>query len=585
MEGTAMEESTSKDITESTIQDSTASNMRDSAESETQDTADTASIDSDDSPRKNGTESGEDSDVSWETGDPGSQSSWDNDVVPATALTTPENKVQQMMHSKEGPLFAIAALIIVILLVLATQWGSLNPWDDDDGEPGPGNPSLVDIAWNEPVWLPRESNCIDTGNGQDIPESAIGYEPSLAVDSQGNLYYTAHKDLRWCGPLGGPLGGGPGPFACTQGLDTSWDYYASWFYASQDGGETWAPPDWGYIADEGKWAFPGDEGDIGIDSTDTIYFVDTTLEDNWLHVWQDGGDEYIRGQRQSSLALDDRPWLTAQGDGIVHYLGNSGTGLPGPHGAVGRYWYYRSDNGGITFIEEKELPGGWAHIDAERDGDHVFIIQEDADAPQGGIKMWISEDTGNTWNDAIPLGPRERNPPEGFPWVSVGPDGMVAGSWAGVANDTWEIHIALSLDLGETWDSWTVTPFKGAFMYPTVYVGPNNTLAMAFYGLPWDNGTMEEGDEWHLYAGMVQYPELGQNFDFSIADPTPLHTVKSWEVPNQDFHALHDFFEIAISPVDLSLNIAYQYNIGEHPFENQEEQRYLMFVKGDFEGQ
>ena len=29
--------------------------------------------------------------------------------------------------------------------------------------------------------------------------------------------------------------------------------------------------------------------------------------------------------------------------------------------------------------------------------------------------LWVSEDQGNSWNDAIPLGPREQNPPEGFP--------------------------------------------------------------------------------------------------------------------------------------------------------------------------
>jgi len=50
-----------------------------------------------------------------------------------------------------------------------------------------------------------------------------------------------------------------------------------------------------------------------------------------------------------------------------------------------------------------------------------------------------------------------------------------------------------------------------------------------------------------------------------------------------DLHALHDFFEIVIAP-DGSINIAYQINVGEHPYEAGEEQRYLMFVRGDVEG-
>lgn len=142
--------------------------------------------------------------------------------------------------------------------------------------------------------------------------------------------------------------------------------------------------------------------------------------------------------------------------------------------------------------------------------------------------------------------------------------------------------MAVSWDHGANWEHWNVTPFKGAFMYPNVYVGPNHTLAMAFYGLESEDGRLYEGDEWHLYAGMMMDPEPGQQFQFSIADPQPLHTVKDYEEASQDFHALHDFFEIAIDPNDLSLNIAYQVNVGEHPFEENEEQRYLTYVKGDF---
>jgi len=473
--------------------------------------------------------------------------------------------------------------------------GQNNDVDDDDDNDGiPDDEDDMPLGhgalkWNDPVWLPRAPECVDANNGQDYPEYAIGYEPTIAVDSQGNLYYTAHKDLRWAGPLGGPLGipPGPGPTACVPGSDTSWDYYASWFYVSQDGGNTWGPPgDWGLL-DGGSWVFVGDEGDIGIDNNDQIYFIDTTLEDNWLHVWEDGGDNYVRGQRQSSLALDDRPWVTAQGDGIGHYLGNSAVGIPGPHGDVGRYWYYRSTDGGYTWMEEAELVGGWAHIDAERDGPHAYIVQEDADTATADITMRVSNDQGASWTEKFIIGPREANPPEGFPWVSTGPasnEGLVAAIWsdaAGGRTASWRMHLAVSWDYGVTWEHQDITPFNGLFFYPTVYVGPERTLAVAFYGI---EGEYEEGAPWHLYATMVQDPQANQTYEFVRADPTPLHHINAWEVEQADVHALHDFFEIAISPTDLSLNIAYQYNIGEHPFEDNEEQRYLMYVKGDFLG-
>ena len=49
--------------------------------------------------------------------------------------------------------------------------------------------------------MPRHEECIDPDNGQDAGYEGygIGYEPSLSIDSQGNLFVTAHKDLRWGG--------------------------------------------------------------------------------------------------------------------------------------------------------------------------------------------------------------------------------------------------------------------------------------------------------------------------------------------------------------------------------------------------
>jgi len=534
---------------------------------------------------KETTETIDKDDVEWVT-DTDENPSWGNEVsITADKVASPQNQMMGFVKSKNGPLFAVVSLILILILVLATQTDTLNFWSDDDKDTDDnGEPVDLELNWNEPVWLPRNPVCVDANNGQDFPEFAIGYEPSIAVDSQGNLYYTAHKDLRWCAPGGGPLSGSPfPPGACIPNYFTTWDYYASWFFVSQDGGLTWGPPnDWGTFNYGSQYG--GDEGDIGVDADDRVYYLDTTLEDNWLHVFDNGGDDYVMGKRLQSSSFDDRPWLTAQGSGIVHYLGNNGVSLPAPDGAVGRYWYYRSDDGGMTFTLGKGLPGGWAHIEVERYGNYAYIVQENSDGNSGGIKMWISDNQGVSWNDPIPIGGREGNPPEGFPWVSVGPNGTVAASWAGVTeNGTWEVHIAMSWDHGQTWANWTVTPFKGAFMYPNVYVGPDNTLAMAFYGLESEDGHLREGDEWHLYAGMVQNSVAGQEIEFVRADPEPLHIVTAAEESNNDFHALQDFFEIAISPVDLSLNIAYQYNRGEHPFEPGEEQRYLMYVRGSLE--
>ena len=449
-------------------------------------------------------------------------------------------------------------IIIALLLTVGITQGYIEWGDDDDG--GLSSPP-AEMVWDEPVMLERALN--NPLSLQDHPNGVIGYEPSIAVDSQGNLYYTAHKDLAW---------------------ETSWDYLASWFFVSQDGGESWGPPnDWGLFNQGSYWL--GDEGDIGIDANDRVYFDDTTLADNWLHVWDDGGDDHVRSQPLGSSGLDDRPWLTAQGDGIVHYLGNWAIDTPDCQGQAGRYWYYRSDDGGLTFSQCLAFPGGWTHIEAERDGPYTYVVQEAVDTNDGeerDLRVLVSDDTGQTWSEPLVIGEPAANPPEGFPWISTGPasnDGLVAAIWAdaygGIAGP-WRVIVAMSWDHGASWESWDITPFEGLFMYPTIYVGPERTVGVAFYGL---EGTFEAGNQWHLYGAMVQDPEPGTPFKFNLADPEPLHTVLDFEVATDDFHALHDFFEIAIAP-DLSLNIAYQRNVGQHPFEPAEEQRYLYFVKG-----
>ena len=316
--------------------------------------------------------------------------------------------------------------------------------------------------------------------------------------------------------------------------------------------------------------------------------MDTTLEDNWLHVWDDAGESYVRPpQRLNSMALDDRPWATAQGDGIVHYLGNNAVDFLDCYGEVGRYWYYRSDDGGLTFSQCMAIPGGWTHIEAERDGPYTYMVQEAVDTndwDDRDMRILVSDDTGQTWSDPVVVGDPAANPPEGFPWISTGPasnDGLVAAIWAdadGGPTGSWKIFVAMSWDHGTNWTVWEITPFEGLFLYPTIYVGPQMTVGVAFYGL---EGEYEAGNEWHLYGAMLQDPVPYETFEFTMADTESLHTVSDQLEYRDDLHALHDFFEIAISP-DLALNIAYQHNLGVHPFEPAEEQRYLYFVSGAF---
>jgi hypothetical protein len=373
---------------------------------------------------------------------------------------------------------------------------------------------------------------VDVVWGPTVNLNADGYEPSIAIDSTGAMYITAHKNLD---------------------IKTTWPYLASWFMMSTDQGSSWyAPTDPFPLG--AKWkGYLGDEGDIAIDGRDYVYFIDTILVDNHLHVWADQGQWQYSQHFQKTTGLDDRPWISAQGDGVLHYLGNNAGEVNG-----GRIWYYRSTDGGRIFTTGDPIPGnGWAQLDAERDGQHAYIISESVPDVDADILVYVSDDQGATWdwNNPVVAGHRD-GPGREFPWIAAGQDGRVFALWNdaadGVDNGT-RIFLAVSDDYGATWNASEITPFKGFIDYPTIAAGPNNSLAVAFYGttdLP-----VSSESTWYLYGAMQTDVRAGNlSLNFSIASQEPLYQ-------GSDLHALHDFFEVGVAP-DMSLNIAFMHYVG-----------------------
>ncbi len=510
--------------------------------------------------------------------------------------------------------------VSIIFILLSALIGSsitkdLNPANSGEKIQG----EQVYFSWSEPEYMPRHEECIDPNNGQDegYIGYGIGYEPSLSIDSEGNLFVTAHKDLRWGGegsPFAPALGGDLDTwYACEDGEMTSWDYWASWFWISNDGGETWGhgenfEPTPGNLVNSAVGSVSGsgseclgDEGDIAVDANDVVYYLDTTLEDNWWHKFTDGGNTYISPsvcERMQTMAADDRPWVAAQGDGIIHYLGNSGASPPECTADVGRYWYYHSESGGAPFSQCYAMPGGWSTISSQNNGPYVFVAQEDADSDSGTVQVRVSPEYGRgtgpgpsdgTWLEPVTVGPRNGNCPEGYPVVNNNEGGMVVVTWADCPNGNtgpWEMNVAVSYDNGTNWSNWNATPFdRGIAMYPFVSITEDNIVSISFYGLDFDQDNSQdgyvEGKKWYLYAGALRNPMENDTWDFKVVDPTPLHTVTSYEQSEGDTHALHDFFETVMSPDGDWIGIAYQENVGEHPFEENEEQRYIKFVRGD----
>lgn len=395
-----------------------------------------------------------------------------------------------------------------------------------------------------------------------------GYEPGIAVDSKGALYYTAHKNLD---------------------DKTSWDYLASWFFVSTDGGATWKSPTDPFPRGKQWQTYLGDEGDIAVDAQDNVYFLDTYLLDNHIHVFADQGKWQYSVRVQKTTGLDDRPWIAAQGSGIVHYLGNNGVEVNG-----GRYWYYRSTNGARTWTAGEPVPGnGWGLVDAERYGNHVYVISEsDVDAP-ADILLYVSDDQGATWDWQNPVTIAHRDGPgREYPVVSAGANGTVVALWndasGGTENGT-AVFAGLSTDYGRTWNYSNITPFKGFFDYPTINVGLDGSVGVAFYAT--DDLPVSEESEWYLYGALLRNATSAANssgtsrapgpsnatrsnattpslrFNFTKADPQPTYV-------GSNLHALHDFFEVVVGP-DGYLDIAYQYYIGPENGHSE-----LYFVRG-----
>jgi hypothetical protein len=302
-----------------------------------------------------------------------------------------------------------------------------------------------------------------------------------------------------------------------------------------------------------------------VDARDYVYYCDTTLLDINFHVFANQGEwQYSNVVQKASKELDDRPWIAAQGDGIVHYLGNNAVTFPGH---AGRYIYYRSTNGAQRFTIQQDIPGnGWLHLDAERNGNYAYIVKETTTGSPADIVIHITDDQGASWNwnDPIYIGSRDGpgGPPgEGSRWpvVAAGENGTVWVMWGdyedSVANGT-RLFLARSRDYGQTWNSTEITPFQGLHDYFWVSAGPNGSVGISFYSstaLP-----MEDSSEWFIYGGVLpnadEMPMDEIVINCTKADPTPVYA-------GTDYHALHDFREDCFTP-DGAFNIAYQYFVG-----------------------
>jgi hypothetical protein len=402
-----------------------------------------------------------------------------------------------------------------------------------------------------------------------------GYEPSVTVDRYNNIWVTAHKQNH-------SLVLSPDARS-TLGVRSQ-----SWLWVSKDG-KTFVDPPGLTPAMEQTMEF-GDEGDLARDDTGHVYFVDTTVADNTFSRYKATGNgrvalEMTRPVGPFGEPIDDRPWITAHGDGVVLYAGNQGDKTTYPLGRTGdtdaygpgRYTVYMSYDHGDTFdpLGVTLKDSGWCRPAADhRKGskDLYVLCTNDAESTgpeqvqgeygkgKGVIWAYSSHDDGRSWSRSKVGTYHGNDPLQTYPSVTVGKDGtlyalyndnyktrtemVVPGVPAPETTITEPVdsHLWLytSKDRGRTWTGKDVTPRKGAMRYTWVDVANDGTLGIAYYY------RASSAEDWYVWAATAK---PGKPFAAARVSDTPI-------AGKEYASAFGDFFQIAFGP-DNKLNVVW----------------------------
>lgn len=386
------------------------------------------------------------------------------------------------------------ALLLVLSATVLLAWSALAA-------------PLSPIAFSEPVKL--------------NPFGA-GYEPGIDVDSQGTLYVTAHKAS-----------------IVVEGTRLS-----SWLWYSDDDGATWNEMPSPLQTHDKLFAF---EGDLALDALDRLYYVDTLLADNTITRWSPGPTwDYSLPLQRTSL-LDDRPWISAHGDGIVYYIGNSAlvAGVFGTEDLTegsttrGRYHFYRSEDGGLTWTIDRVLPNsGWCGVEASRlDDSTVYTVCINDVLVPNRVYVQESHDRGETFAQTRvgTLGGTNL----GYPTITVDGGSNVYAAWGDTKPGTVaKLMVARSTpELG--WTTLQVPTTVGTVSRPWIDSGSEGVVAVAYYGTA-DTRTSASTD-WRTYVA------VSSNADEAV--PT-WDTVELSGVVQTSASAPADFMQVVVGPDD-----------------------------------
>lgn len=334
----------------------------------------------------------------------------------------------------------------------------------------------------EAVSPPRTCNApkpISFSAPSYVDMNRAGGEPSVVAHPSGTLLYAAHA--------------GTTHFYTPEATDEDSSAFAenyrgqvyAWF--SDDHGATWnfvdrtLPPDG--VAGSGF-----SDPDFAIDAAGNTYLSEINLVNVAMSKSTDAGHSYAL-QNFFAMTITDRQWSAAGPENVVFLVGNADEGGTFPTDPAGNsgHLIYRSTDGGQTFSEAIEDPGGlgdivfdqgsgtlyephfeggklviaafrnalhpdvhtaltpekhtiargvnllshWPAIDVDSAG-NVYVAWDEAggtDAREAGIWYSYSTDGGRTWAAPTRVDADPRT--DIWPWIAVGDPGRVAVAWFG----------------------------------------------------------------------------------------------------------------------------------------------------------
>jgi hypothetical protein len=327
------------------------------------------------------------------------------------------------------------------------------------------------------------------------PQNGYGYEPTLVVDKYGNAFASAHKE-NWQLVLA------PDPNSPTATRSMSW------MWLSIDQGQHWTDPP-GLTPLSLEQHEVGAEGDLAMDDAGHVYFADTYAADITLTRWTTNGLGRVIFDFTLPIIptpeADDRPWITAHGNGHVFYFSN--TGNKAYNG--GRYTSHASYDGGLTWdVVGVGLPdSGWCRPAADhRAGSKLVYAFCTNDG--GKLYSYVSTDDGRNYTRYDVGTYNDSDDTQSYPLLQVGPDGTVWALYVDSNNVgdggipiTNQLYLFKSTTNGRTWTKQEITPVVGRYQYAWlaisadgkklglgIYYRPNDTFPWSVAGTTWSAG-------------------------------------------------------------------------------------------------